>query len=49
MPFIGPHLAQCGATDDKVVVGSLFVSLALSYMLSSMLWGYLVGNFRCSR
>lgn len=49
MPFIGPHLEECGATSDKIVVGSLFISLALSYMLSSMLWGYLVGHFRCSR
>ena len=49
MPFIGPYLAETGVTENKVVVGILFIGFALGYSVSSVGWGYLCGRFRCSR
>merc|ERR1712003_323894 len=49
MPFIGPYLSDCGATDNKITIGLLFLGLAISYTISSILFGYLVGQFRCAR
>merc|ERR1712176_21142 len=49
MPFIEPFLSDSGITTDKNAVGLLFVALAVSYMVSSVIWGQLCTRYRCSR
>ena len=49
MPFIGPHLADTGVTDNKITVGLLFMGMALGYAGCSVIWGQLCARYRCSR
>ena len=49
IPFIAPFLAETDITSDKNIVGLLFVAMAVSYSLSSLLWGHLCTRFRCQR